>query len=123
MNGEQEKTEQEQKQEQNQENKTPLVSLNQIFCSRQELHLFIVNNDGTKLKDIITEEVKQLESEEKLIDILLGRVNTAIDKEVLNDLRLFFKIRKQIGYNRNNQYDFLPVAKDELFYKPCFEIR
>ena len=112
MSDKQEKKEQEIKQE----NKSPLVFLGQVFCSRKELRLFIINKEGDKLKDVVTEEIKQLENEVRFIDVLLGKEKISIEPEILSDLRQFFRIRKQIGYNRNQEYDFSPFADDGLLY-------
>lgn len=88
------------------DNKYNLIMLDQVYCSCNDFQLYLINAEETRLKHILSYEVKPIENEVKLIDILLGNVETDLDSTTINELRKFFKMRKQIGYNRENEFDY-----------------
>lgn len=90
----------------NQQEDSPLVSLSEIYTSPDRLNLFIINDNHNRLKHIETKEVKLIEDEICLLDILKGTAKCGIDDFVIDDIRHYFKIKQQIGFNPQEKYDF-----------------
>ena len=95
----------------------PLVSLSRIWSPTDNLNLYVINNDGTKLIHVTTKEIKELETEVPLLDILKGSVQSSIDSEVLANIRRFFLIKKQIGFEKQPPYEFFNKNDEQKLYK------
>ena len=89
----------------------PYLSLEEIYTSPGRVKLFVINKERTRLKDILTNDIKDLEDELCLLEILLGKISCGIDDKLIDDFRNTFKIRRQAGINPTNPYDF-QFAKD-----------
>jgi len=66
---------------------------------------------------VTTKEIKDLETEVPLLDILKGSVHSSIDSEVLANIRRFFLIKKQIGFEKQPLYDFFNKNDEQKLYK------
>ena len=97
--------------------KTPLFSLGEIYTTADKLNLFVINKNHTKLKHIESKSVKEFENEISLLDVLKGNVQSGIETSIINDLREYFKINRQIGYNPATMYDFQFKADENKLYK------
>ena len=95
----------------------PIVSLADVYTSRDKLNLFIINKNKTRLKHILSNDIKDVENEVCLLDVLKGNIQSGIDNSIINDLREYFKINRQIGYNPTTMYDFQFKADGNKLYK------
>lgn len=100
----------------------PLVALSEIYTSRETINLFVINKSKTKLKNIESNEIKLLEDEVCLIDVLTGVQSSEIDEKMVDDLRQYFKLSKMIGFNPHQAYDFdNKRGKSKLYKISIFE--
>ena len=95
----------------------PIVSLADVYTSRDKLNLFIINKNKTRLKHILSNDIKDVENEVCLLDVLKGNIQSGIDNSIINDLREYFKINRQIGYNPTTMYDFQFKVDGNKLYK------
>lgn len=101
---------------------SPLVALAEIYTSRELLNLFVINKSKTRLKNIETNEVKDLEDEVGLLDLLNGGEESGIEEKFIDDLRQYFKFSKQIGFNPQTPYDYqFKVNENRLYNLSLFQ--
>ena len=94
-----------------------LVSLKDVYTAKDSLNLYAINKERTKIKHVLTKEVKRLEGEVSLLSVLDGSIKTEIDEKVLADLRLYFKMVMQVGYSDGTRYDFFRKQDAGKLYK------
>lgn len=99
------------------ESDAPLFSLSEIYTSPNYINLFIINNNKTHLKHVLSREIKPIENEIPLLFVLQGSIKTSIDESIIADLRNYFKITKQIGFNPNTEYDFIFKSNKNLLHE------
>ena len=83
------------------------IPLEFLYFSPQSAQLYISNTQRTKLKHILSGEIKPIEGEIILVDLLLGKTKTTVDESILAEMRSYFKLSRQIGFNPENEFDFL----------------